>query len=175
MREFGVPERNIFTDKQSGKDFQRTEYQRLLRRLKSGAVLVVKSIDRLGRNYEEIQEQWRVITRERGADIVVIDIPLLDTRERGRDLTGRFVADLVLQILCYVAQNERDGIRQRQAEGIASAKARGAKLGRPQKVPPSEFADVLARYKLGEMSLNKAGALLGVSRNTFKSWIENGQ
>lgn len=130
MREFGVAENSIFLDKLSGKDFQRPQYKRLMRRLEKGDVLVVKSIDRLGRNYGEIQEQWRIITQVKRADVVVLDMPLLDTRKKEKDLTGRFVADLVLQILCYVAQVERDNIRQRQAEGIAAAKARGVRFGR---------------------------------------------
>ncbi|MDR0906104.1 MAG: recombinase family protein [Oscillospiraceae bacterium] len=175
MRDFGVQADNIFTDKQSGKDFARPEYQRLLRKLTSGATLVVKSIDRLGRNYEEIQEQWRVITKERGADIVVLDMQLLDTRERGQDLTGRFIADLVLQILSYVAETERGNIHQRQSEGIAAAKSRGAKFGRPPKLPPLEFAEVRDLYRIGGISLNKAGARLGVSKNTFKTWVAGGQ
>lgn len=130
MREFGVAENSIFLDKLSGKDFQRPQYKRLMRRLEKGDVLVVKSIDRLGRNYGEIQEQWRIITQVKRADVVVLDMPLLDTRKKEKDLTGRFVADLVLQILCYVAQVERDNIRQRQAEGIAAAKAREVRFGR---------------------------------------------
>lgn len=125
LREFGIPERDIFMDKLSGKDFERPCYRRLMRRLRPGDVMVVKSIDRLGRNYTEIQEQWRQITKEKEADIVVLDMPLLDTRQKAEDLTGTFIADLVLQILCYVAQVERENIRQRQAEGIAAARARG--------------------------------------------------
>lgn len=125
LREFPVAERNVFMDKLSGKDFKRPQYQKLMRRLKPHDVLVVKSIDRLGRNYDEILEQWRIITKSRQADIVVLDMPLLDTRQRGRDLTGTFVADLVLQILSYVAQTERENIRQRQQEGIAAARLRG--------------------------------------------------
>lgn len=126
MHEFGVSDRDIYMDKLSGKNFERPQYKRLLRRLHPGDVMVVKSIDRLGRSYTEIQEQWRVITKKKKADIVVLDMPLLDTRQKGKDLTGTFIADLVLQILCYVAQVERENIRQRQAEGIAAAKAGGS-------------------------------------------------
>ena len=135
LREFGLTDRAIFVDKQSGKDFDRRSYQRLLRKLKDGDTLVIKSIDRLGRNYEEILEQWRIITKEKSAAIVVLDMPLLDTR-RNRDLTGTLIADIVLQLLSYVAQTEREFIHQRQAEGIAAAKARGVKFGRPRKALP---------------------------------------
>lgn len=130
MQEFGVSEKHIYMDKLSGKDFDRPQYKRLLRRLKGGDTLVVKSIDRLGRDYSEIQNQWRIITKEKKANIVVLDMPLLDTRQKGRDLTGTFIADLVLQILSYVAQVERENIKQRQAEGIAAAKAKGVRFGR---------------------------------------------
>ena len=129
MRQFGVPEKTIYLDKLSGKDFDRPQYQRLLKKLRPGDVLAIKSIDRLGRNYGEIQEQWRFITKEKETDVVVLDMPLLDTRQKAEDLTGAFITDLVLQILCYVAQLEREAIRQRQAEGIASAKARGVRFG----------------------------------------------
>lgn len=135
LRKFGLTDRAIFVDKQSGKDFDRRSYQRLLRKLKDGDTLVIKSIDRLGRNYEEILEQWRIITKEKSAAIVVLDMPLLDTR-RNRDLTGTLIADIVLQLLSYVAQTEREFIHQRQAEGIAAAKARGVKFGRPRKALP---------------------------------------
>ena len=143
LREFGLTDRAIFVDKQSGKDFDRRSYQRLLRKLKDGDTLVIKSIDRLGRNYEEILEQWRIITKEKSAAIVVLDMPLLDTR-RNRDLTGTLIADIVLQLLSYVAQTEREFIHQRQAEGIAAAKARGVKFGRPRKVLPEGFGEVKA-------------------------------
>ena len=139
LREFPVAENHIFMDKLSGKDFNRPQYQKLIRRLKPHDILVVKSIDRLGRNYDEILDQWRVITKSRQADIVVLDMPLLDTRQTGRDLTGTFVADLVLQILSYVAQTERENIRQRQQEGIAAARLRGVRYGRPRKQVPAEF------------------------------------
>lgn len=133
LRGFPVPEGNIFMDKLSGKDFNRPQYKKLVRKLRVGDILVLKSIDRLGRNYDEILTQWRIITKEKQANIVVLDMPLLDTRETGKDLTGTFVADLVLQILSYVAQTERENIRQRQKEGIAAAKLRGVKFGRPQR------------------------------------------
>ena len=138
LREFGLNDGQIILDKQSGKDFDRRGYRRLLRKLKDGDTLAIKSIDRLGRNYEEILEQWRVITKEKGAAIVVLDMPLLDTR-RSRDLTGTLIADIVLQLLSYVAQTEREFIRQRQVEGIAAAKARGVKFGRPYKELPTGY------------------------------------
>lgn len=133
LREFQVPEKNIFMDKLSGKDFNRPQYRRMIRRIREGDVLVIKSIDRLGRNYEEILEQWRMITKDKKVDVVVLDMPLLDTRRSGKNLMGVFVADLVLQILSYVAQAERENIRQRQKEGIAAARQRGVKFGRPKK------------------------------------------
>ena len=165
---FPVPLENIYTDKLSGKDFNRPQFKKLLRRLHPGDVLVILSIDRLGRNYEEILEQWRIITKQKQADIVVLDFPLLDTRERqdGSDLTGRFVADLVLQILAYTAEKERENIRCRQAEGIAAAKARGITWGRKKIERPPE-ADHYARlWKDGAISLHEIGARLGVSRST---------
>ena len=149
MREFGVD--RIYTDKQSGKDFERPQYQRMLRKMKKDDTLVIKSIDRLGRNYEEILEQWRVITKEKGAAIVVVDMPLLDTR-KNRDLTGTLIADIVLQLLSYVAQTEREFIRQRQKEGIAAAKARGVKFGRESKTPPTEFYPMLEQWQSGTLS-----------------------
>ena len=141
LRELAVPERNIFIDKQSGKDFERPQYKRLVRRLKKDDLLYIKSIDRLGRNYVEIQEQWRVLTKEKGVDVVVIDMPLLDTR-RGKDLMGTFLSDIVLQVLSFVAENERTNIRQRQAEGIAAAKAKGVRFGRTPKSLPKNFEEV---------------------------------
>ena len=139
LRGFPVQDKNIFVDKLSGKDFNRPQYRKLLKRLKRGDVLVIKSIDRLGRNYNEILNQWRIITKEKQADVVVLDMPLLDTRHAGRDLTGTLIADLVLQILSYVAQTERENIRQRQKEGIAAAKKRGVKFGRPRKPIPEKL------------------------------------
>ena len=141
LREVGVEEKNIFLDKQSGKDFNRPQYKKLLRKLKKDDLLYIKSIDRLGRNYEEIQNQWRVLTKEKGIDIVVLDMPLLDTR-RGKDLMGTFLSDIVLQVLSFVAENERTNIRQRQAEGIAAAKAKGVKFGRPPLPLPDNFYEV---------------------------------
>jgi len=170
MRDFEVPDCNIIIDKQSGKDFQRKGYRQLLRKLKPGDTLVVKSIDRLGRDYSEILEQWRIITREKQAAIVVLDIPLLDTRQKERDLTGTFIADLVLQILSYVAQTEREFIKQRQAEGIAAAQARGVRFGRPPLERPAMFAEMLEAWEQGEISATKAANRLGVSRATFTAW-----
>ena len=170
MRDFSVLEGNIFLDKLSGKDFKRPAYRRLLNELKPGDTLVIKSIDRLGRDYDEILEQWRVITKEKQAAIVVLDIPLLDTRQKERDLTGTFIADLVLQILSYVAQTERDLIRQRQAEGIEAAKARGVRFGRPPKERPALFSEVLEIWGRREISAREAGRRLGISYKTFQSW-----
>ena len=167
MREFGIGEKNLFIDKQSGKDFLRPKYQRLLRKLKENDLVVIKSIDRLGRNYEEIIEQWRVITKERKANIVVLDMPLLDTRVKERDLTGIFISDLVLQIFSYVAQTERESIRKRQAEGIAAAKARGVHMGRPKKEKPSNFYTIKEQYLNGEINAELGAELVGVSTTTF--------
>jgi DNA invertase Pin-like site-specific DNA recombinase len=172
MEEFGVEGGNIFLDKQSGKDFHRAAYRRLLKKLKPGDTLVIKSIDRLGRDYGEILEQWRVITKEKQAAIVVLDIPLLDTRQKERDLTGTFIADLVLQILSYVAQTEREFIRQRQAEGISAAKARGVKFGRPALERPEGFQEVRAAWERGEISAREAGRRLGVSHMMFLAWAK---
>ena len=172
MREFGVAEEHIYTDRQSGKNFERPSYRRLMKKIRPGDTLVVKSIDRLGRDYGEILEQWRVITKERGADIVVIEFPLLDTRQRERDLTGIFIADLVLQILCYVAQTEREFTHQRQAEGIAAAKARGVRFGRPPKERPVGFGEVRGSWERGEISAREAAKRLCVDRMTFLSWVE---
>lgn len=166
MREAGVPARNVYLDKQSGKDFARPGYRRLLGRLRAGDLLVVKSIDRLGRNYEEIKEQWRLLTREIAADIRVLDMPLLDTT-RSRDLLGTFIADIVLELLSFVAENERVNIRQRQAEGIAAAQARGVKFGRPRKEPSVPFDEVAARWRRKELQLDEAVALLDMGRSTF--------
>ena len=169
LREFGLNNGQIILDKQSGKDFDRRGYRRLLRKLKDGDTLVIKSIDRLGRNYEEILEQWRIITKEKGAAIVVLDMPLLDTR-RSRDLTGTLIADIVLQLLSYVAQTEREFIRQRQAEGIAAAKARGVRFGRRATAVPPEFPAVHAQWRRGAFNSRAAGARLGVSQTTFLKW-----
>ena len=169
MREFGVLEKQIYQDKLSGKDFERPSYRRLLKKLKPGDTLVIKSIDRLGRNYDEILEQWRIITKEKGAAVVVLDMPLLDTRQ-GRDLTGTLIADIVLQLLSYVAQTERDFIRQRQAEGIAAAKARGKHLGRRPKEKPDDYPAVYELWYSGEVSARSAASRLGVNHKTFLKW-----
>lgn len=169
LEEFGLDRKQIFTDKQSGKDFERTNYRKLVRRLKEGDTLVVKSIDRLGRNYEEILEQWRIITKDKGAAIVVLDMPLLDTR-RNRDLTGTLIADIVLQLLSYVAQTEREFIRQRQAEGIAVAKAQGVRFGRPPLEKPEDFPAVQIAWQKKEISAREAARRLSVTHKTFLRW-----
>ena len=173
LREFKVPERNIYMDKMSGKDFNRPQYRRMVRKLKAGDVLVVKSIDRLGRNYEEILEQWRMLTKKKEVDVVVLDMPLLDTRMSGGNLTGVFVADLVLQILSYVAQTERENIRQRQMEGIAAAKQRGVKFGRQKKRVQEEFARLREKWMQKEVSSREAAKRLGISQDTFLRWSKN--
>lgn len=167
LREFGV--KKIYLEKQSGKDFNRPHYQMLLRKLKQDDVLVVKSIDRLGRNYEEILEQWRVITKEKKAAIVVLDMPLLDTRQ-SRDLVGTLIADIVLQLLSYVAQTEREFIKQRQKEGIAAAKARGVRFGRAPMEHPADYDKVYAVWKQGDISAREAGRRLNISYKTFLKW-----
>lgn len=171
-----IPAENLFQDRQSGKDFDRPGYRRMLRRLREGDTVFLLSIDRLGRNYDEILEQWRLITRKKGADIVVLDFPLLDTRAKleGQDLTGRFVADLVLQILAYVAQKERENIRRRQAEGIAAAKAAGRRWGN-QSIPRPAEADGYARlWREKKISLEEIGRRLGVSRSTAYKFVREG-
>ena len=169
LSSFQIPEKNLFIEKQSGKDFNRPVYRRMLRRLKKDDVLVIKSIDRLGRNYEEILEQWRIITKEKQANITVLDMPLLDTRQ-GRDLTGTLIADIVLQLLSYVAQTERENIRQRQAEGIAAAKLRGVHFGRPAIPIPETFYEVWEPWREGKLSARGAARLLSISHNTFLKW-----
>ncbi len=166
LRELAVPEERIYLDKQSGKDFNRPNYQRLVRKLKPGDLLYIKSIDRLGRDYEEIQNQWRRLTKEKGVDICVIDMPLLDTR-RGRDLVGTFLSDIVLQVLSFVAENERSNIRQRQAEGIAAAKRRGVRFGRPALALPLDFPQIVADWERGQLSLKDALQRTGFSEATF--------
>lgn len=146
LSQAGVPAKNIYMDKLSGKDFERPEYKKMVKKLKSGDLLYVLSIDRLGRNYEEIQNQWRILTKEKGIDIVVIDMPLLDTR-RDKDLMGTFIADLVLQVLSFVAQSERERIRERQRQGIDAAKARGVRFGRPVKIPPDDFPEMVSQWE----------------------------
>ena len=170
LRNSGFRKKIIYVDKQSGEDFERTQYRRLMRKLKDGDTLVVKSIDRLGHNYEEILEQWRVVTKEKHAAIVVLDMPLLDTRQE-RDLAGTLTADIVLQLLSYVAETERVLIRQRQAEGIAAARARGQTFGRPRLEVPPAFAEVYRRWNSGEMSSRAAAERLGISQPTFLRWV----
>ena len=170
MQQFGVAQTHIFLDKQSGKDFNRPAYKRLLRTLRPGDVLAVQSIDRLGRNYEEILEQWRLLTKKKGVAMVVLDMPLLDTRNT-RDLTGTLIADIVLQLLSYVAQKERESIRQRQAEGIAAAKERGVRFGRPEKEIPGRFFLLYDDWKKGEISGREAARQLGVTHQTFFKWV----
>lgn len=167
MREAGVAEKNIYLDKQSGKDFDRPQYQRLLRKLRKGDLLFIKSIDRLGRNYEEILQQWRELTKEKSIDIVVLDMPLLDTR-RGKDLMGAFLSDIVLQVLSFVAENERVNIRIRQAEGIAAAKARGVRFGRPPRPLPDNFHSVYHRWKAGKITGTAAAKECGMPISTFR-------
>ncbi len=166
MQEVPVPEDHIYMDKQSGKDFNRPMYRRMLRKMKPDDLLYIKSIDRLGRNYEEIQEQWRILTKKKKVDIVVIDMPLLDTRN-GKDLMGTFIADLVLQILSFVAENERTNIRQRQAEGIAAAKAKGVRFGRPEIDIPENFGDIVESYDKHELTISEALIMAGMSQSTF--------
>lgn len=166
MREQGIPLSKIYMDKQSGKDFERPNYQRLIKRIKPGDLLYIVSIDRLGRNYDEVQNQWRILTREIGVDICVVDMPLLDTR-RDKNLMGTFIADLVLQILSFVAQNERENIRKRQAEGIAAAKARGVHFGQQAKPLPDCFDTLRDDWRGGRTSLSKAAAACGMAKTTF--------
>ena len=170
MEEFGVPPKNMVCEKLSGKDFNRPGYRKLIRKMRAGDILVIKSIDRLGRNYEEILEQWRKLTKEKQIAIVVLDMPLLDTRQ-GRDLTGTLIADIVLQILSYVAQAEREATKQRQREGIAAAKAKGVHFGRIPIERPDNFNEVKAAWESGELSGRGAARLLGVSHTSFRNWV----
>ena len=171
-----IPERNIYIDKQSGKDFKRPQYQKLARRMKKDDLLYIKSIDRLGRNYREILDQWRLLTKEKGVDIVVLDMPLLDTplldTRRGKDLMGTFLSDIVLQVLSFVAENERANIRQRQAEGIAAAKARGVRFGRPPRPLPENFAQLHRAWRDKKITLRQAAAACGLPASTFYSKAE---
>lgn len=172
MREANVQDKNIFTDYITGKDFERSEYKKLIHRLKKGDVIYVKSIDRLGRNYSEILEQWRILTKDKGVDIVVLDMPILDTRI-GKDLLGIFIGDIVLQVLSFVAENERENIRTRQAEGIAAAKARGVKFGRPHKEYDINLMNELAeKWKNNVITAREAGKQLNVSHSTFIRWAK---
>lgn len=166
LLEMNVPEKNIYMDKLSGKDFDRPQYKKLLKKLDSNSVLFIKSIDRLGRNYKDLNEQWRIITKEKKADIVVIDIPLLDTR-REKNLVGTLISDIVLSLFSYVAENERMNIRQRQAEGIVVAKARGVKFGRPPKNLPENFYEVHAKWRNGKLSVSEAAKECGLAQSTF--------
>lgn len=168
LREKGIPQGNLFIDKQSGKDFDRPQYKRMVRRLRAGDLLYILSIDRLGRNYEEIQKQWRALTKDIGVDICVIDMPLLDTRS-GKDLMGTFIADLVLQILSFVAENERTNIHQRQAEGIAAAQARGVKFGRPVRPLPENFDQIRRDWRGKKISLRQAARACDMPPSTFYS------
>ena len=167
MRELRIPERNLYIDKQSGKDFDRPQYKKLVRRLKKDDLLYIKSIARLGRNYDEILEQWRILTKEKSADIIVLDMPLLDTR-RGKDLMGTFLSDIVLQVLSFVAENERTNIRQRQAEGIAAAKARGVRFGRPPRPLPENYHSCYQRWKAGKITGTAAAQECGMPLSTFR-------
>ncbi len=169
LLQFGVPEANLYTDKQSGKDFNRPAYKKLIRRLKTGDTLVVKSVDRLGRNYEEVLEQWRTITVTKKAAIVVLDMPLLDTRNKN-DLTGTLIANLVLQILSYFSQMEREYIHQRQAEGIKAAKSRGIRFGRPPKERTARFQTLRKEWECSRISAREAARALGISHVTFLNW-----
>ena len=171
MREYGIPDGHIFLDKQSGKDFNRPQYLAMKDTGQKGDLLVVKSIDRLGRSYDDIREQWRILTKEKQIDIRVIEMPLLDTRQY-KDLMGTFIADLVLQVLSFCSESERTAIRQRQAEGIAAAKARGVRFGRPAKKPPEDFAEMVKAWKSGEIRIEEALSHCEMSRSTFFSKIK---
>ena len=166
MSDNNVPKGNVYVDKQSGKDFERPQYKKLVKKLKSGDLLYILSIDRLGRNYEDIQKQWRILTKDIGIDICVIDMPLLDTRN-GKDLMGTFIADLVLQILSFVAQSERENIKKRQAEGIAAAKAKGVKFGRPEAPVPENFNRIIKEWDKGKITTADALKLCNMSTSTF--------
>ena len=172
LRESGVAEKHIFQDKQTGKDFNRPQYKKLVRKLRKNDLLYIKSIDRLGRNYEEIQKEWRLLTKEKASAIVVLDMPLLDTR-RGKDLMGTFLADIVLQVLSFVAENERVSIRGRQAEGIAAARARGIRFGRPPKPLPENFGEIHQKWKCGRLTGKAAARACGMPLSTFRYRAKN--
>lgn len=172
LREASVAEEDVYIDRQSGKDFSRPAYQQLRRRLRAGDTLIVKSIDRLGRDYAAVVEEWRYLTQKKGVSIVVLDLPLLDTRQN-RDLTGRLIADIVLELLSYVAQTEREFCRQRQREGIAAAKARGVRFGRPPKERPTAYEMLRAAWERGEVSAREAARQLGVTHRTFLRWARS--
>lgn len=171
LRDFGIPDKHIFVDKQSGKDFERTNYKRMLRKVKCGDTIVIKSIDRLGRNYDEILTQWRVLTKEKQVAIVVLDMPLLNTMQ-DRDLTGTLIADIVLQLLSYVAQTEREFIHQRQAEGIAAAKKQGVQFGRRPMERPAAFEELSTLWRNHEISARAAARKLGITHSTFLRWVK---
>ena len=170
MEEYGIISTNLYIDRQSGQHFSRPGYTRLLRKLKAGDMIVIKSIDRLGRNYEEILEQWRLLTKQKQVDITVLDMPLLNTRQ-GKDLTGIVISDIVLQLLSYVAQTEREFIRQRQSEGIEAAKSRGVQFGRRQIVRPPDYQRIKDSWKNGELTAKQAAEYIGISRTTFFKWV----
>ena len=172
MVEYGIALGNIYMDKQSGKDFERPGYQRLLQKLKTGDTIVIKSIDRLGRNYDEILEQWRLLTKQKQVDIIVLDMPLLNTKQ-GKDLTGVVIADIVLQLLSYVAQTEREFNRQRQGEGIAAAKSRGVQFGRRRIDRPEMYPEIKKAWEVGELTAGQAADALGISRTTFFKWVRS--
>ena len=173
LKQFDIPRKNIYVDKVSGKNFDRPQYNRLVKKLKKGDVLIVLSIDRLGRNYDEIQNQWRVITKVKQVDIVVLDMPLLDTRKKGdQDLTGTFIADMVLQILAYVAQIERENIKQRQKEGIYAAKSRGVIFDRPRKDVPQNFKEIKNQWPQNQITSRQAAKALGIAQSTFLRWVQ---
>lgn len=172
LTDSGIEKKYIYIDKESGKDFNRKNYQRLLKKLKAEDEVYVKSIDRLGRDYDEIIKQWQVITKEKEAHIIVLDFPLLDTRKQEQGLTGKFIADLVLQILSYVAQVERENIHQRQLEGIREAKKRGVAFGRPRKEVPKEFDSVAKEWQGGRLSLREGARLLNTNHMTFERWLK---
>ena len=173
LKQFDIPRKNIYVDKVSGKNFDRPQYNRLVKKLKKGDVLIVLSIDRLGRNYDEIQNQWRIITKVKQVDIVVLDMPLLDTRKKGdQDLTGTFIADMVLQILAYVAQIERENIKQRQKEGIHAAKSRGVIFGRPRKDVPQNFKEIKNQWLQNQITSRQAAKALGIAQSKFLRWVQ---
>ena len=173
LKQFDIPRKNIYVDKVIGKNVDRPQYNRLVKKLKKGDVLIVLSIDRLGRNYDEIQNQWRIITKVKQVDIVVLDMPLLDTRKKGdQDLTGTFIADMVLQILAYVAQIERENIKQRQKEGIYAAKSRGVIFGRPRKDVPQNFKEIKNQWLQNQITSRQAAKALGIAQSTFLRWVQ---
>ena len=174
LKEVGVERLNIYVDKQSGKNFNRPQYKKMLRKLKKDDLLYIKSIDRLGRNYEEILQQWRILTKEKGVDIVVLDMPLLDTR-RGKDLMGTFLSDIVLQVLSFVAENERTNIKQRQADGIAAAKARGVRFGRPPQPLPTNFHEVYKKWRKNEITGTEAAKMCNMPLSTFRYRVKKFQ